>query len=202
MKRKGGKGALTFGHGTDTTFPVMTLVIIADDDFEARRVPPAPADVLVSVGDLLDDTIQSVAGICGCREILAVKGNHDSSAPFRLPITDLHLKVHNIHGVTFGGFCGSWKYKPKGNFLFEQGEVERWLKDFPSVDVFVAHNSPRLVHDRDDEVHLGFVAFNSYIQRARPKLFLHGHQHHNVETILAGTKVIGTFGHRFLTVPK
>jgi Icc-related predicted phosphoesterase len=178
----------------------MNLVIIADDDSGARRVPPNPAEVLISVGDLSDETIQTVAGTCGCREILAVKGNHDSSAPFRAPIRDLHLTVFQVRGVTIGGFCGSWKYKPVGNFLFEQGDVERLLKDFPPVDIFVAHNSPRLIHDCDDEVHVGFVAFNSYIQRARPKFFLHGHQHKNIETFLGRTKVIGTFGHRFLTM--
>ena len=43
------------------------------------------------------------------------------------------------------------KYKPRGHYLFEDSEVEQQLLTFPPVDVFVAHNSPRCVHDRDDD---------------------------------------------------
>ncbi len=73
-----------------------------------------------------------------------VKGNHDYDAPFDPRITDLHLKTVEIDGLTFGGFGGSWRYKPKGAFLFEQDEVSTALSAFPRVDIFVAHNSPRL----------------------------------------------------------
>jgi Icc-related predicted phosphoesterase len=179
----------------------MNLLIIADDEFVGRRVPDCQVDLLVSCGDLPDDVILEVAARCHCREIFAVKGNHDSSAPFRSPIRDMHLATLQFRGVTFGGFCGSWKYKPRGNYLFEQSEVEKALDGFPRVDVFVAHNSPRLVHDRDDEVHIGFAAFSNYLTTARPRFFLHGHQHHDVETLVGQTQVIGTYGHRFLVLP-
>ena len=179
----------------------MNLLVIADDESVGSHIPDCPADVLVSLGDLADDIISQTADRCHCREILAVKGNHDSSAPFRLPIRDLHLVVFRFRGVTFGGFCGSWKYKPRGNYLFEQFEVEQSLSSFPRVDVFLAHNSPRLVHDRDDDVHVGFAAFNNYVERAKPSFFLHGHQHNNVESQVGTTRVIGTYGHRFLVVP-
>ena len=179
----------------------MNLLIIADDESLPRGVPDNPADLLVSLGDLSDDTICEIARRCGCHVILAVKGNHDSSAPFRPPIRDAHLTTSTFRGLTFGGFCGSWKYKPRGNYLFEQSEVEQRLTHFPHVDVFLAHNSPRLVHDREDEVHTGFSAFNNYIARAAPELFLHGHQHENRETMVGATRVIGVFGHRFILLP-
>src|SRR5436305_765482 len=132
----------------------MTLLAIADDEDVARRVLDTRADVLVSCGDLPDQIILEVATRCACREILAVKGNHDSSGPFKSPIRDLHLSTFQFRGLTFGGFCGSWKYKPRGNYLFEQSEVENTIHSLPPVDVFVAHNSPRNVHDREDEVHI------------------------------------------------
>jgi hypothetical protein len=72
------------------------------------------------------------------------------------------------------------------------------MAGFPPVDVFVAHNSPRRVHNRDDEVHLGFDAFGGYIDRAGPRLFLHSHQHVNRETRIEGTTVVGVFGFRRL----
>jgi Icc-related predicted phosphoesterase len=179
----------------------MNLLIIADDEFVARRVPDSQADLLISCGDLPDNIILEVAARCHCQEVLAVKGNHDSSAPFKPPIRDMHLATFQFRGVQFGGFCGSWKYKSRGNYLFEQFEVEKALTNFPAVDVFIAHNSPRLVHDRDDQVHIGFASFSNYITTAKPKLFLHGHQHQDLESIVGQTRVVGTYGHRFLVLP-
>ena len=180
----------------------MNLLILADDESLGRKIPDCTADVLVSCGDLPDDLILDAAKRCHCREILAVKGNHDSSGPFPAPVRDLHLNVFQFRNLRFGGFCGSWKYKPRGNYLFEDSDVERYLANFPAVDIFVTHNSPRMVHDRDDDVHMGFAAFNQYIQRAKPKHMLHGHQHQNVESMIGGTRVIGTYGYRMLVVPE
>ncbi len=172
----------------------MNIAVIADDEFAALKAPVMPADVLVSLGDMPDLAIQQIALRCRCQQVLAVKGNHDSSRPFKPPIRDMHLQTFTLDGVTFGGFCGSWKYKPKGNYLFEQDEAERLLATFPAVDVFIAHNAPRLVHDRDDEVHIGFSAFGNYIARHQPRYFFHGHTHVSPETRLGATRVIGVLG--------
>jgi Icc-related predicted phosphoesterase len=180
----------------------MTLLVIADDEALLGSLPDVHADVLVSCGDLPDETILLAAQRGHCRHILAVKGNHDSSAPFVPPIVDLHLRTYAIRGITFGGFCGAWKYKPKGNCLFEQSEVEAALAAFPHVDVFVAHNSPRMVHDRDDEVHIGFGAFNSYMDRTNARWLLHGHQHLNTESTVGATRVAGTYGYRLVVIPE
>ena len=134
--------------------------------------------------------------------IFAVKGNHDGAGSFPAPIIDLHLRTESFSGLTFGGFRGSWKYKPRGYFLFDQDEAESLLAAFPPVDVFVAHNSPRHVHDKEDDVHVGFEAFVSYIHRVKPRFFIHGHQHINQETWIGQTRVIGVYGQqRFETEP-
>jgi len=178
----------------------MTILVIADDDTVCNSVPEKRCDVLVSCGDLPDEVILMVAQRVKCTHILAVKGNHDSSGAFDSRITDLHLNTVTVDGVTFGGFGGSWKYKPKGHFLFEQQEVDAALETFPRVDVFVGHNSPNGIHDKADDVHIGFNAFVSYILDKHPKLFLHGHQHKNQRTFYAGTKVLGIYGHRTLVL--
>ena len=179
----------------------MTLLIIADDDSAISLLPEVKADLLISCGDLPDEMILRAASKCSCKHILAVKGNHDSAAPFPDPIVNLHLNAFTFQGINFGGFGGSWKYKPRGHHLFEQSEAESALKSFPKVDVFVAHNSPAQVHDKDDFVHAGFTAFNSYIARHQPKLFLHGHQHVEKETMMGATRVIGSYGFRSLVLP-
>lgn len=178
----------------------MNVLIIADDETVLPHVPEVPVDVLISCGDLPDYEILKTAGRCACKRIFAVKGNHDSSGPFSEPIEDLHLKTQAFAGLSFGGFCGSWKYKPRGNYLFEQSEVEEALRNFPRVDVLITHNSPRLVHDRDDDVHTGFMALNAYIDRAKPKFLIHGHQHVNQETMVGNTRVIGVYGYRQMVI--
>ena len=172
----------------------MKILVIADDETVRHDPRREKADVLISCGDVADQVILQTAEAAQCSRILAVKGNHGSPEPFRAPILDLHLTTNTINGVRFGGFQGSWKYKPRGHYLYEEPEVEQLLGSFPAVDVFVAHNSPRHIHDREDNVHLGFETFVTYIHRAQPRFFLHGHQHATQETRVGATRVIGVHG--------
>ena len=178
---------------------MRTLVVADEEQIDFDR--ELKAELLIACGDLSDDFIRRVAEMTLCRHIFAVKGNHDSGEPFVPSIKDLHLTVQEHAGLKFGGFNGCWRYKPKGHFLYEQEEVEKALESFPPVDVFVAHNSPHLIHQWDDGVHVGFKAFNAYIERARPQIFIHGHQHVNAETMLEATRVIGVFGQRWVRLP-
>jgi Icc-related predicted phosphoesterase len=177
----------------------MQLIAIADDDCMVGNLD-LTAPVLLSLGDMLDSTILKAAETYQAEVIMAVRGNHDSNAPFERPIVDMNGLVYEVDGVTFGGFAGSWRYKPRGHHLFDQQDVERALRDFPRVDVFVAHNSPRGIHERDHDVHQGFDAFMDYIDRAAPRYFLHGHQHVNKRTQLDQTEIIGVFGETLLNL--
>jgi len=179
----------------------MTVLVIADDEVLLKSLPQTPAQVLVSCGDLPDESILRAAKLCRAEHALAVKGNHDSSGRFSPPIVDLHLRCVTIGNTTFGGLCGAWKYKQRGNYLFEQWEVDTALSQFAPVDVFVTHNSPLGVHNRDDHVHQGFSAFNDYLNRCRPKWHLHGHQHLNIESTVGATRVVGTYGFRYIVIP-
>ena len=178
----------------------MILLVIADDNDLRQGLGSEKADILISCGDVADQVILQTAKAARCSHVLAVKGNHDGPEPFQAPILDLHLNAYTIDGVRFGGFQGSWKYKPRGHYLYEEQEIEKLLASFPAIDVFVAHNSPRHVHDREDNVHLGFEAFVTYIHRAKPKFFLHGHQHMTQETRVGDTRVIGVHGQRMLEI--
>ena len=178
----------------------MKLLLIADDDSFAKNPISEHADILISCGDLTDQVILQTAQAVQPSQIFAVKGNHDGAAPFPIPILDLHLRTKSFGGLIFGGFQGSWKYKPRGHFLYDQDEVESLIATFPAVDIFVAHNSPRHIHDREDEVHLGFEAFAGYIRRVQPRFFFHGHQHINRETLVGNTRVIGVFGRQSVEI--
>ena len=172
----------------------MKLLVLADiDDFDWRG-GNGRADALLALGDMADTVILQAAESWQCPAVLAVKGNHDDDTPFSEPIVDLHLRTTGINGFRFGGLNGCWQYKPRGHFLYYQEEVDSFLGSFPAVDIFISHNSPRRVHDREDEIHTGFSALNAYIERTAPRLLLHGHQHRNCETQVGLTRVRGIFG--------
>jgi len=176
----------------------MRFLVLADISDLAWHGGEGSADAVLACGDVDDAVILAAASAYHCPRVFAVKGNHDRNAPFAPPIIDCHLRGHALELLTVGGFNGSWRYKPRGHFLYEQDEAGLLLASMPAVDIFLAHSSPRGVHDRDDDVHVGFDAFSDYIQRARPRLFLHGHQHRTVETTLGVTRVIGVDGHRVI----
>jgi len=176
----------------------MKLLAIADIDDLHWQGGQGSADALLSLGDMADAVILQAAEAWQCPVILAVKGNHDSQAPFAEPIIDLHLRTIEYGGLCFGGLNGCWQYKPRGHFLYYQEEAAAFLVGFPAVDIFISHNSPRHVHDREDEIHTGFSALNAYIERAAPRLLLHGHQHQERETIVGKTRVLGIFGWKII----
>ncbi|MEI7808677.1 MAG: hypothetical protein WCJ07_09365 [Verrucomicrobiota bacterium] len=70
----------------------MNLLIIADDEFVVRRIPNDPADLLISLGDMPEAVIHTLAARCRPQSVLAVKGNHDaaSSTPSARLIASIH----------------------------------------------------------------------------------------------------------------
>lgn len=175
------------------------LAIVDIDDFHWQG-GGGQADLLVSCGDVEDALILEAAAACRCGRIFAVKGNHDTDLPFPSPIIDLHLHMEACQGMLFGGFNGCVKYKPRGYYLYEQWEAEMMLEEFPAVDVLIAHNSPAGIHDSDDVAHEGFTALLHYLERYRPKVLIHGHQHIDRETRWGPTRVIDVYGWKVIEI--
>lgn len=151
---------------------------------------------MVSCGDVPRDVLERIVARYG-GPCLGVLGNHDPALASAL-LCEVHLKVAEVGGVTFGGCEGSRRYKPRGHHLYEDAEVEALLRGFPRVDVFVAHNPPAGIHDAPDDVHNGFVAFTRYIEEQQPALFLHGHVHRSAETVVGRTRVVAVLGARMV----
>ena len=174
----------------------ISLLLIADIEDLNWKHGAGEADILLSCGDVSDHVILEAANAFKCHAIFAVKGNHDSADPFPEPIVDLHRFNNKCLGIRFGGFNGAWKYKPRGRYLYDQSEVEGYLAIFPGTDIFISHNSPRGIHDRNDGIHTGFDGLTSYIARVKSKILVHGHHHVNKETTCGETQVIGVHGWR------
>lgn len=172
----------------------MILISIADDDSGIGDIPAGTCDVLVSLGDLTGATIREAVRLYRPQRVFAVRGNHDRPEDLPRGVVALNGRVETFGGFRFGGFDGSWAYKANGHFLYTQAQMASAVADFPPVDIFLAHNSPAGIHERDQDVHQGFAAFGRYIEEKRPQFFLHGHQHVNAITLLGETTVIGVFG--------
>ena len=178
----------------------MRAIAIADNDAPVGHLEASSVDVLISLGDLWDRTIEIARDRYEPNAFFAVRGNHDFDAPFQPFVTSLHLTIASYFGMTFSGFNGSWRYKPRGPHLYDQDEVVRLLRSFPRVDVFVAHNSPKGFHERDDDVHQGFEGFLDYIERTHPRYFIHGHQHLNLTTKIGETTLTGVYGEAIIEI--
>lgn len=174
----------------------MKILVLADIDEFHWRHGSGQADLVISCGDVSDSLILEAAKAHNCTNIFAVKGNHDPASPFPEPIVDLHMTMKTFGGLTLYGFNGAWQYKPRGHFLYPQAKVRAYMVVVRNVDIFIAHNSPKGIHDKNDDIHTGFEAFTEYIAQFKPLLLIHGHQHVNQETVVNGTRVIGVYGYR------
>ena len=180
---------------------MLNIIAIADDDALVGHLEPdADIDLLLSLGDLYDVTIEKAVDVYAPEHVVAVRGNHCVDAFFAAPTVDLHLQKVECFGLSLGGFAGSWRYKSRGNHMYTQEQVHGLLVDFPAVDIFIAHNSPRGIHERDTLNHQGFDAFLDYIDRAQPSYFIHGHQHCNKITYRGKTCIIGVYGEQLMNV--
>ncbi len=151
-------------------------------------------DLIITLGDL---EYMQIAELDFIKDIpkIGVYGNHCTPGYMeQLGIMDLHLKTVELNGLTFGGFEGSHRYK-KDEFakMYTQEEALELMIDFPHVDVFIAHSPPASINDEDDPAHQGLLALRHYLDRCKPKYFLHGHTYPTQENLVTeynGTQII------------
>lgn len=160
-------------------------------------------ELIVTLGDL---DIFDLHGLDSITEIpkIGVYGNHCSGNYFSsFDIENMHLKTKNINGIVFGGFEGSIRYK-KGNApMYTDEEATLLLKNFPYVDVMIAHSPPKGLHDQDDVAHQGLQALRDYIDEKQPKYFLHGHTYVSSsikEDLLGTTKVVHVYADQIVNL--
>ena len=171
----------------------MRALVIADlqaRDLDLEVLQDPALEVILSCGDVYNSTYRQIRYRSNL-PILAVHGNHDDDDwPEGVGVVDLHQRVHCLGGLRFGGFQGCWRYKPHSDYLYTDEEVAQALREFPAVDVFLAHSPMAGVHDVDDGVHNGFPALRHYVERHGPALFLHGHSHRPATSRIGSTQAI------------
>jgi len=163
-----------------------------DPNLIRSSVEEVRPDLIITLGDL--DGF-ALAPLKNFRDIpkIGVYGNHCSGNYFpELGILNMHLSTWEFGGLTFGGFQGSVRYKPGDHPMFTQEEADVLMKNFPHVDIFLAHAPPFGINDEPgDHVHEGFRALRTYINEQKPRYFFHGHTYPvNPETRCGDTEIV------------
>lgn len=142
-------------------------------------------DLIITLGDLEYAQIAELELITNIPKI-GVYGNHCTPGYMeQLGIVDMHLNTIEVNGMTFGGFDGSHRYK-NDQFakMYTQDEAVELMKDFPYVDVFIAHSPPAGINDEDDPAHTGLIAIRNYLDQKQPKYFFHGHTYPTQDSLV------------------
>lgn len=154
-------------------------------------------DLLIGCGDLpffyLDYLMSAIN-----RPLVYVRGNHDIAPQYTADGRVLHdvpggINVHGriveIDGLLIAGLEGSMRYRPGAPFMYSESEMTwniarlvpklMWnmARYGRALDIMVAHSPPFEIHDGKDLAHRGFKIFRTFIERFRPRFFLHGHVH-------------------------
>jgi Icc-related predicted phosphoesterase len=182
----------------------MKILALSDQVLEhiySPRVRDLFRDVglVVGCGDLPDYYLEYVVSMLNV-PLFYVPGNHDLSPASggadrtyfgALPpdCGQLDGRVVCEQGLLLAGLGGSIRYRPDGEHQYTQGEMARrilgmaprlWLNRVRygrAVDILITHAPPKGIHDGTDPAHVGFSAFNHFIDRFRPRYLLHGHSH-------------------------
>jgi uncharacterized protein len=185
----------------------------------------ADIDFVISCGDLPIHYLEYVASSLNV-PCFFVRGNHDlyeigEGGVIKTEAqgwTDLDMRRVKFRGLTMAGLEGSIRYKPHVPMQYTQRE--QWLRAIwlsrtmmvsrlrtgRGVDILVTHSPIFGVHDGPDHAHTGFSAFNWLIEKFRPRLLLHGHQHRNyapmqqTETWVGDTRVLNIQPYRIVEV--
>lgn len=197
----------------------MKTLCVADTVVKTLLDPvgggPAIADVelLLSCGDLPPEYLTALRARYDA-PLLYVLGNHDLRYQSAPPVgcTSVDRRLIALGGKKIVGFSGSRWYNGNINQYTEE-QMGGFIKKLrftlwrnPGLDVVLTHAPPRHIHDAEDLCHRGFRAFRTFIDKYRPRHFLHGHIHAHFEsdearrTDLDSTQVINCYGYHLLEI--
>ncbi|MBI9076683.1 MAG: metallophosphoesterase family protein [Desulfatibacillum sp.] len=159
-------------------------------------------DVLVVAGDLSSHfgsgarEVMTALGLLNV-PVFAIHGNTDGKSTRELMaqtpgITDLHLKLAHVNGVTFVGAGGTVPVPFRSRLaLFEKGMVRQLERLMTPGCVLVVHPPPFGVTDRVlGRFNAGSRSVAALVKKQEPSLCICGHIHENAgSAMLDGTLV-------------
>ncbi|NCE65755.1 metallophosphoesterase [Pseudoflavonifractor sp. 524-17] len=155
------------------------------EHFDRRRLEGV--DLILSCGDLSPRYLSFLTTFTAA-PVIYVHGNHDDCYEVEPPegciCIENHIFTHQ--GVRIFGLGGSMRYKREGAHQYTQRQMclrvlrcGLTLRRWDGFDILLTHAPARGVNDGTDLAHSGFGAFNTLLDRYRPRYFVHGHVHMN-----------------------
>ena len=172
-------------------------------------------DLIISCGDLKPQYLSFIVTMTRV-PLLYVHGNHDERYE-KLPPEGcdcIEDKLIVYKGLRILGLGGCRQYRP-GAHQYTEAEM-RWrifklkwkIRKYKGVDIVVSHAPLEGIGDGEDYAHRGFGAFLDFVDKYKPKYWLHGHVHmnYNLENVREreynGTKVINAYERYVLDIPQ
>lgn len=172
-------------------------------------------DLIISCGDLKPQYLSFIVTMTRV-PLLYVHGNHDERYE-KLPPEGcdcIEDKLIVYKGLRILGLGGCRQYRP-GTHQYTEAEM-RWrifklkwkIRKHKGVDIVVSHAPLEGIGDGEDYAHRGFGAFLDFVDKYKPKYWLHGHVHmnYNLENVREreynGTKVINAYERYVLDIPQ
>ncbi|SFJ80106.1 Predicted phosphoesterase [Paenibacillus sp. UNC496MF] len=195
----------------------MKLFIVSDeesayiwDHFDPERFKDI--DLIISCGDLKAAYLSFLVSMLPV-PLFYVHGNHDATYKTHPPegCECIDGRLVRYRGLRILGLGGSHRYSPGDHQYTERQMRWRIAKLRPGlwrgkgVDIVVAHAPAYQLGDGEDPCHRGFQCFVDLMDRHRPRLFLHGHQHlnygrHPRVRQYRDTRIVNAFGHSIVTL--
>jgi Icc-related predicted phosphoesterase len=160
-------------------------------------------ELLISCGDLPATYLEFITSVLNV-PLFFVRGNHDTGYDESPPGGEnLHRQIIQYQGLTFAGLEGSMRYNDSP-IQYTENEMTwmvvqmgiplrlRRAQHGYGLDVFVAHNPAKGVHDLPDRPHHGFGAFVKFMEWYRPRYMVHGHVHTYDNRVTTETKYLDT----------
>ena len=172
-------------------------------------------DLIISCGDLKPQYLSFIVTMTRV-PLLYVHGNHDERYE-KLPPEGcdcIEDKLIVYKGLRILGLGGCRQYRP-GAHQYTEAEM-RWrifklkwkIRKHKGVDIVVSHAPLEGIGDGEDYAHRGFGAFLEFVDKYKPKYWLHGHVHMNYSTENVrereynGTRVINAYERYVVDIPQ
>ena len=180
----------------------LRVYAIADihspDSFRMAPLSPETYDLVVTLGDIDEGTLDYIAYMTHGIPWLGVLGNHDPEQG--IGFESLHARSIAFQDLRLGGCGGGPLYKRACPNHYTERQVSKFLRKMPSVDLFISHAPPPCAAlngglvQPTDYIHRGFDAFDKYLNKAHPRYWLHGHLSRRYCCTIGDTKVMGICG--------
>lgn len=153
-------------------------------------------DIIITLGDIDLLFLQSLKLHYPNKEIVGVLGNHDYFGDLEYTkINNIHQKSISFQDNIISGLEGCIRYKDSKEPMYTQEEYFELIKSIDKrTNIFISHNAPKGIHDKDLYAHEGTMAKRDFIDENNVDYWFHGHLHKIEMTKYENTHVINVYG--------